>query len=70
MKTSKHFTAVPLADLRGQFAVARQSSGLRNMRFTSIHADVMSATDEAQRLQAIRPDLRYMVIKIIANVGN
>lgn len=69
MKTSKLVTETPLAKITGKFCVMRQSHTSKRMVFTALHDDVLSASEEAQRLSAESPDLRYLVMKVVTAVG-
>ena len=65
-KTSKHFKDVPFAEIKGQFAVVRESS--RKMHFSNVHADVLDAITEAERLN-VEDGVRYLVVKCVAIIG-
>jgi endonuclease V-like protein UPF0215 family len=69
MKTSKLANETPLPKLTGKFCVMRQSHTVKRMVFTAVHDDVLSATEEAQRLHAEKPDLRYLVMKVVTAIG-
>ena len=69
MKTSKLANETPLPKLIGKFCVMRQSHTIKRMVFTTVHDDVLSATEEAQRLQMEKPDLRYLVMKVVTAIS-
>lgn len=66
MKTSKHFKDIPFEEIKGQFAVVRES--VRKLVFTNIHADVLDAIAEAERLN-LEDGARYLVVKCLAIIG-
>lgn len=47
----------------------RQSETGKRMVFTALHDDVLTATDEAQRLNSENPHLRYLVLKVVTAIG-
>lgn len=69
MKTSKPVNETPLPKITGKFCVMRQSHTSKRMVFTHLHDDVLSATEEAQRLNSESPHLRYLVMKVVTAIG-
>jgi len=69
MKTSKQIDEVPRTEWKGKFCVMRETEPRKSMKFSQLHDDVLSATDEAQRLNDMHPEVRYLVMKVVTVVG-
>ena len=70
MKAINPVNKIPRTEWKGKFCVMRQTETLKNMKFSSLHDDVLSATEEAQRLNSERPDVAYMVIRVVTVVDH
>jgi hypothetical protein len=68
MKTSLSMTQIPKENWNGKFAVMRQTLNKHGMKFFVLHNDVLSATEEAQRLNNEDPEGYFLVVKIVATV--
>jgi hypothetical protein len=68
-KTSKPMEAVPREEWKGKFCVMRESRTHKNMRFASLHDDALLANEEAERMNTLHPELRFMVVRVVNVVG-
>ena len=69
MKTSKQIDEVPRNEWQGKFCVMRETEPRKSMKFSRLHDDVLSATEEAQRMNGEHPEARYLVMKVVTVVG-
>ena len=69
MKTSKPFDETAREEWKGKFCVMRETESRKNMKFAQLHDDVLTATEEAERMNSEKPEVRYMVVKVVAVIG-
>ena len=69
MKTSTKIDATPREEWKGKFCVMRETESKKNMKFSHLHSDVLSATEEAERMNSEKPEVRYMVVRVVTVVG-
>jgi hypothetical protein len=59
---------IPLIEMRGKYAIMRQSRSGKNMRFTCIHESIDLANKEAQRLHIAAPTERFLVMQVVDHI--
>jgi len=68
-RTSRNILGMPASDMLGKYAVARQLSDVKSVRFTCYHDTRESAEEEAARLAKTANHYRYFVLEIIGTRG-
>lgn len=68
-RLSRNILGTPASEMLGKYAVARQLSDVKSVRFTCYHDSLESAESEAERLSKTADHYRYFVLYIVGTRG-